>query len=184
MGAALTFAAVAPGRSVADPDFPAIPTPSPAAGVESDDTAEADSAEPSPPLEDDDAGVGGPASGHDCVAIKYAIDRVNALMSGQVPIAQGFASTELGEQAVDKDLNVLNQVEQYLVYAESGIEDPGQRAKVEAYKAALGQVSMVVNDRRGQNLTRPAAYEWVGKLSESNRRASDSFLDIGKSCLA
>ncbi|WP_040584524.1 hypothetical protein [Segniliparus rugosus] len=116
------------------------------------------------------------------MALKFAVERVNALLSAQVPVSQGFASKDLGEQAVDKDLDVLNQVEQYLVYAESGVEDTDQRAKIEAYKAALGQVSATLSDRRAQDLAKPAPYEWVGKLSDANARASGGFLAIGNTC--
>ena len=187
-GALMVFltALGASGRSAADPDFPTIPATQPAEGIGSDEMEGSSSTEQSRSLETGGAteSMDGLASGHDCVAIKYVVGRVNALMSGQVPISQRFASKELGEQAVDKDLDVLNQIEQYLVYAEPGVEDPAQRAKIEAYKAALGQVSTVLEDRRGQDLTRPAAYGWVGQFAEANSRASSSFLAIGNSCLA
>jgi hypothetical protein len=180
------------GKSSADPDFPDIPQESSDVSQESgaseqrqgdtDQSAAEQSTAMAP--EDDSAPADGLASPQDCVVIKHLVSHVDVILQRQVSVTQGFPVSKDGEQAISLDLDLLNQALPFLVSAETGVQDPVQRAKVTKYKNDLGQLSLVLAERKKQDLSAPAPYAWVDKLSAANNEAGRDYLNIGNSCLA
>ncbi|ADG96589.1 hypothetical protein Srot_0098 [Segniliparus rotundus DSM 44985] len=182
------------GNSAADPDFPDIPQANADVSQESgaaqqrqgsteQSTAEEDTAGQATAPEDDNAPADGLASPQDCVVIKHLVAHVDVLLQRQVSVTQGFPTGKEGEQAVSLDLDLLNQALPFLVGAETGVQDAVQRAKVTKYKNDLGQLSLVLAERKTQNLSAPAPYAWVDKLSAASNQAGRDYLDIGNSCV-
>ncbi|MGL6234758.1 MAG: hypothetical protein ACRC20_05390 [Segniliparus sp.] len=171
-----------PGRSAADPDFPTIP-PQPPSETSSPDSETGAAGPTGPKALDDGEHSNALASGQDCIVIKQLISHVDVVLGRQVQVTQAFASKEEGEHAVNQDLDVLNNALPFLVYAESSVQDPEQRAKITLYKSDLGQLSLVIAERQGQDLTTVAPYEWAAKLAEASARTSSDYVKIGNSCL-